>query len=239
MNLKDIIAQKIYTAPLSAIPSENKCIINALNPHSYIIAKKDKVFEESLLSSDVLLPDGIGIVFAAKFLKIKGIKKIAGADMHQYLLAQANEKGKAVFYLGATEITLQRIEKKVQQEYPLIRVGSYGPPFSSVLSKEESNKIVKVINKFKPDILFVGMTAPKQELWVHQHKEFVNAQVIASIGAVFDFYAGSIKRPGPIWIKLGLEWFIRLLREPKRLWKRNFISTPLFLWEVLKEKWAN
>ena len=236
MNLKEVITQKIYIAPLSELPTENKCIINAFNPHSYIIAKKDKLFEAALLSSDVLLPDGIGIVLAAKFLNSKSIKKIAGADIHQYLLTQANTKRQSVFYLGATENTLQGIEKKVQQEYPSIRVGSYCQPFSSILSKEESYKIVNAIDKFKPDILFVGMTAPKQELWVHQHKDCINAQVIASIGAAFDFYAGTVKRPGPFWIKLGLEWFIRLLGEPKRLWKRNFISTPLFLWDLLKVK---
>ena len=238
MNLKEVINQKIYSAPLSELPTENKCIINAFNPHSYIVAKNDKLFEEALLSSDVLLPDGIGIVLAAKFLKTKAIKKIAGADLHQYLLTQANKKGQAVFYLGAAEDTLQGIEKKVQQEYPLIRVGSYCPPFSTILSIKESNKIIKVIEKFKPDIIFVGMTAPKQELWVHQHKMSINSQVIASVGAVFDFYAGTVKRPGPFWIKLGLEWLIRLLREPKRLWKRNFVSTPLFLSDVLKEKFS-
>ena len=239
MNLKDVITQKIFDAPLSEIQTENRCIINSFNPHSYILAKNNKLFEEALLSSDILLPDGIGIVLAAKFLKITALKKIAGADIHQYLLARANEKGQAIFYMGATENTLQRIEKKLQEEYPLIRVGTYCPSFDPEFSKKETNEILGAINTFHPDILFVGMTAPKQELWVHANKDQINVRVIASIGAVFDFYAGSIKRPGPIWIKLGLEWFIRLLGEPKRLWKRNFISTPLFLWDVLKEKWAN
>ena len=80
------------------------------------------------------------------------------------------------------------------------------------------------------------MTAPKQEKWVYRNKDSISADVIASIGAVFDFYAGTVIRSGPIWIKLGLEWLPRLLKEPKRLWKRNFISTPVFLWDILKEK---
>ena len=82
------------------------------------------------------------------------------------------------------------------------------------------------------------MTAPKQEKWVYENQNQINANVITSIGAVFDFYAGTVKRSGAIWIKLGLEWLPRLLRDPKRLWKRNFISTPLFLWDVLKAKWS-
>lgn len=236
MNLKETITHKIYDAPLSAIAVEKKCIINAFNPHSYIIAKKDKMFEEALLSGDVLLPDGVGIVFAARFLKIKTLKKIAGADIHSYLLTKANEKGQGVFYVGTTESTVQIIEKKVKDQYPNVRVGSYCPPFTAAFSEVQSDEMIEAINNFKPEVLFVGMTAPKQEMWVHQHKASINAHVIACIGAAFDFYAGTVKRPGPFWIKLGLEWFIRLLREPKRLWKRNFVSTPLFLWDVLKEK---
>ena len=96
--------------------------------------------------------------------------------------------------------------------------------------------MIEAINNFKPEVLFVGMTAPKQEMWVQAHKELLKVHVVACIGAAFDFYAGTVKRPGLFWIKLGLEWFIRLLREPKRLWKRNFVSTPLFLWDVIKEK---
>lgn len=238
MNLKEVISHKIYDAPLSAIAAEKKCIINAFNPHSYIIAKKDKMFEEALLSGDVLLPDGVGIVFAARFLKIKTLKKIAGADIHSYLLIKANEKGQGVFYVGTTESTVQIIEKKVKEQYPNVRVGSYCPPFAAAFSGVQSDEMIEAINNFKPEVLFVGMTAPKQEMWVHAHKELLKVHVIACIGAVFDFYAGTVKRPGPFWIKLGLEWFIRLLGEPKRLWKRNFVSTPLFLWDVFKEKFS-
>ena len=96
--------------------------------------------------------------------------------------------------------------------------------------------MIAAVNKCKPDILFVGMTAPKQEKWVHTNNTFLDVKVITCIGAVFDFYAGTVKRSSPFWIKLGLEWLPRLLREPKRLWKRNFVSTPLFLWDLLKAK---
>jgi len=236
MKLKEIIRQKIYNAPLSEIQTEKKCIINAFNPHSYIIAKKDNIFKEALLSSDVLLPDGVGVVFAAKILNIKGIRKIAGADIHQYLLTQANEKGQAVFYAGATESTLKLIEKKIQKEYPNIRVGSYSPPFRQEFSQDETTAMITAINEFIPDILFVGMTAPKQEKWVYANKDRIETTMICSIGAVFDFYAGTVRRSGSIWIKLGLEWLPRLLREPKRLLRRNIVSSPLFLWEVFKEK---
>ena len=94
------------------------------------------------------------------------------------------------------------------------------------------------INSFQPDVLFVGMTAPKQEKWVYQFKNQLNVKVIASVGAVFDFYAGMIKRPGKFWISLGLEWLPRFFREPKRLWRRNLISTPSFICIVIREKFS-
>jgi N-acetylglucosaminyldiphosphoundecaprenol N-acetyl-beta-D-mannosaminyltransferase len=96
--------------------------------------------------------------------------------------------------------------------------------------------MISAINNFAPDILFVGMTAPKQEKWVYLNKSQINAKIICSIGAVFDFYSGNIKRPNQFWINLGLEWLIRFLKEPRRLFNRNFISTPLFLFYVLKAK---
>ena len=96
--------------------------------------------------------------------------------------------------------------------------------------------MINAVNEFNPDVLFVGMTAPKQEKWVYENRHLINAPVICSIGAVFDFYAGTVKRPGKFWISIGLEWLPRLLREPRRLWRRTFISTPLFIWFVLREK---
>ena len=236
MNLKEIVNTKIYTDELSTLPLNEKCIINTINPHSYCEAKKDNVFTEALLNSDVLLPDGFGIVLATKILIGKKISKIAGADIHQYLLEQAQLKEQRVFYIGASQNTLELIEKRISKEFPSIEVASYSPPFKPDFSKEDSQKMIDKVNIFNPDILFVGMTAPKQEKWVYTNKEHIQANTIVSIGAVFDFYAGTVKRPHPFWIKLGLEWLIRFVKEPKRLFKRNLISTPMFLFYLFKEK---
>ena len=236
MKLKKIINDKIYIAPLTTLRTEKRCIINTFNPHSYCEAKKDTVFSRALLDSDILLPDGSGIILAAKILNGKKIKKIAGADLHQYLLEKANAKGQKVFYLGSSENTLQLIVNRINQEFSNIQVKSYAPPFKQEFSNEETSAMIDAINTFKPDILFVGMTAPKQEKWVYLNKDRLRSNIIASVGAVFDFYAGTAKRAGIFWIKLGLEWLPRLIKEPKRLWKRNFISTPVFLWDLLKEK---
>ena len=235
MNLKKILNHHIYTRPLSEIPRRKKSIINTINPHSYCEAKKDKIFSEALLGSDVLLPDGSGIVLATKILTGKKINKIAGADVHQYLLEQANLKSQKVFYLGASENTLTLIKKRIEKEFSNIQVASYSPPYRPMFSKEETNAMLVVINDFEPDILFVGMTAPKQEKWVHTNKDNIKANVITSIGAVFDFYAGNINRAPKWMIDFGIEWLHRSLKS-RRLLIRNLKSNPIFLYDIIKEK---
>jgi N-acetylglucosaminyldiphosphoundecaprenol N-acetyl-beta-D-mannosaminyltransferase len=194
---------------------------------------EDIVFKEALLASDILLPDGVGILYAYKVLKNKKIRKIAGADIHQYLIHKANDEGAKVFYLGASTSTLDAITNKIHLEFPNIKLASFSPPFKAQFSKNDTLEMIEAVNTFQPDYLFVGMTAPKQEKWVYENKEKLKANVICSIGAVFDFFAGNIKRSSPFWISIGLEWLPRLLKEPKRLFKRNFISTPKFILQVL------
>jgi N-acetylglucosaminyldiphosphoundecaprenol N-acetyl-beta-D-mannosaminyltransferase len=226
----------IFTSTLDQINNDSKCVINTLNQYSYIIAEQNPTFKKALLSSDLLLPDGVGITGAAKILKGKYIKKIAGADLHLYLLQKLNETGGSCFYLGSSTETLQGIQKKIAVEYPNIRVSVYSPPFKENFSKAENDVMIECINSFKPDVLFVGMTAPKQETWVYEHKDKLNVKTICSVGAVFDFYSGTVKRPGKFWINMGLEWFIRFVYDPNHLWKRYLVYGPVFIYIVFKEK---
>lgn len=183
------------------------------------------------------MPDGIGIVTAAKLLEGKKIKKIAGADLHEFLLKKLNDENGSCFYLGSLEDTLQKIEHRLAKEHPNIKAGFFSPPFKAKLSKKDSESMINAVNEFEPDVLFVGMTAPKQEKWSYAHKQALNAGVICSIGAVFDFYAGTMKRPNKIWINLGLEWLGRLFKEPKRMWRRYIYYGAVFTYYLLKEKW--
>ncbi len=231
-----IMNYEVFVDDLETIDLETKKIINTINPHSYITAKSDMKFKKALQSSDLLIPDGSGIVLAAKQINKKSIKKIAGADLHKFLLSKMNEQSGKVFYMGASQNTLDKIEERIKKEYSNIQVQSYSPPFKFQFSQEDNDIIVSEINKFQPDVLFIGMTAPKQEKWLYEHKEKLRFKVASSIGAVFDFYARTVERPSQFWIDMHLEWLPRLLKEPKRLWKRNFVSAPLFLWDILLYK---
>jgi N-acetylglucosaminyldiphosphoundecaprenol N-acetyl-beta-D-mannosaminyltransferase len=227
---------KIFNLSLDSIDFTNNKIINTINPHSFCVANKDLNFKAALKNSDILLPDGIGIVWAENFLNGNSIKKIAGYDLFVFLMNKLNEELGSVFFLGASEATLTKIRKRCLSEYPNIKFGSYSPPYKEEFSKNDSDIMCQKVNEFNPDVLFIGMTAPKQEKWSHNFKNNLKVRNICAVGAVFDFYAGNIKRSSTFWINLGLEWLPRFLKEPRRLFKRNLISTPKFVFEVLSIK---
>ena len=235
----DCLNYSIYTGNLKYLELKGKIIINTLNQYSYCIAKKDSEFRQSLKESDILLPDGVGIVAAARILKGTKIKKIAGADLHRFLLEKLNRERGSCFYLGSTNQTLEVIKQRIAAEYPNIQVESYSPPYKPSFSREENRLMVEKVNSFKPDVLLIGMTAPKQEKWSFQHKNLLQTKMICSIGAVFDFYAGTVERPGNIWINNGLEWFGRLLNEPRRMWKRYLYYGIVFGYNLLITKWKD
>ncbi len=226
----------LFAGSLKELTFKGKTIINTLNQYSFCIAEKDANYKKALQQSDVLLPDGIGIVAAVKLHTGRLISKISGCDLHDHLLNQINQRGGRCFYLGSTVQTLQKLQQRLTLDFPDIRSGIYSPPFKEVFSAEDNELMVKAINDFQPEVLFVGMTAPKQELWIAEHQNKLNVPVICAIGAVFDFYAGTVKRPGKIWINFGLEWLGRLLSEPKRLWKRYLYYGPVFVFLLIKYK---
>ena len=219
---------------LSFYNSENKVLINTINQYSYCIAENNSKFKDALLKSDVLLPDGVAIVAAVRIMLNKKINKIAGADIHDHLLDMCSKNEKSCFYLGSSENTLSKIKERLNKECPGINAGFYSPPYKQNFTSDDSQLMIDAVNKFKPDVLFIGMTAPKQETWATDFKEQLNAQVICTIGAVFDFYAQTVKRPNKVWVNLGLEWFVRLVKEPVRMWKRYVYYGPLFLVSVTK-----
>lgn len=219
--------------------SHEKLLITTLNAHSYNIAQKNIKFSEALKHSDVLLPDGISIVWAKRFLDGTALKKIAGADLFHYEMNRLNESQGSCFFLGSTAHTLQLIKAKAALEFPHVNVETYSPPFKCTFNNQDTTAMLAVIRQFNPDVLFIGMTAPKQELWAYEHFKEIQANHICCIGAVFDFYAGTTHR-APKWlITLGLEWLFRFISEPKRLWKRYLIGNTQFIFLILKEKFRS
>jgi N-acetylglucosaminyldiphosphoundecaprenol N-acetyl-beta-D-mannosaminyltransferase len=230
------LGYEVFADNLEKLATNHKTVINTINQYSYCMAEQDEDFKSALKNSDILLPDGIGIVAAAKFLNGSLIRRVTGADLHNYLLKELNEKGGSCFYLGSSAATLEKIEKRLKKEYPNIKGHFYSPPFSKKFTNEQNQEMIARVNEVNPDVLFIGMTAPKQEKWAITYKGDLNAKYICSIGAVFDFYAGTVKRPNKVWISLGLEWMGRMVAEPRRLYKRYLIYGPVFAYRLIQEK---
>lgn len=230
------INYNLFTGILNDMPVATKTVINTINQYSFCIAEEDAQFKQALQESEILLPDGDGIVFAERLLTGNKIKKISGTDLHLHLLETLNKKKGRCFYLGSTPSTLLKIKQKLAIEYPDIEAGFYSPPFRKEFTEQDNEEMLAAINSFKPEVLFIGLTAPKQEKWSNAHKEAIDATIICAIGAVFDFYAGTVKRPGQLMIKMKLEWLGRFTSEPKRMWRRYFYFGPVYLYLILKRK---
>ena len=208
-------------------------LLACINPHSYVVSLGNPEFSRALHGSDWLVPDGAGILIASRILGGRINQRITGSDIFHGLHNRLNNVGAKVFFLGSSETTLQGICKKMLVNWPCIRIaGTYSPPFKPVFSKEDNRAMLAAVNAAAPDVLWVGMTAPKQEKWLFDNRGSLNVKFAGAVGAVFDFYTGRVKRSHPLFQRLGFEWLPRLIREPSRLWNRNFISTPKFLYRL-------
>ena len=225
-----IMGYDVFVEELSAIKidSKKKQIINTINPHSYVIARNDFSFQEALHASDILLPDGSGIVLASKYIRHKQIKKIAGSDLHPHLLQQINKKSGRCFYMGSSKYVLDKIQARLAKECPNIKIGFYSPPYKEQLSEEDNEKILTAISDFNPDVVFIGMTAPKQEKWLYEHKDKIDAQVICSIGAAFEFLCGYSGKIITVLVELALGVATKTFKGTQTVMEKKFRFSHLY-----------
>lgn len=234
-------------AELASLP-EGKLLINTINAHSFNTAKKNQLFADALTNGDVLIPDGVSIVKACRWIKAKSQPKerIAGWDLFSFEMEKLEreseglrtkgEESKTVMFMGSSQKVLDLIVKRAAVDYPHLKVVTYSPPYKPEFSDEDNRTIIDAINDANPDLLWIGMTAPKQEKWTYSHWKELNIHChVGTIGAVFDFFAGTVERAPLWWQEHGLEWLYRLLKEPKRMWRRYIIGNTLFLWNMTKE----
>ena len=234
-------------AELGNIP-EGKVLINTINAHSYNTAQRDEAFAEALSKGDYLIPDGTSIVKACRWLKAKSQPKerIAGWDLFSFEmnvlerkseeLRVKSEKCLKVMFMGSSEKVLSLIRERAAVDYPNLEVVTYSPPYKPEFSDEDNRAMIRAINDANPDLLWIGMTAPKQEKWTYSHWDELNIHChCGTIGAVFDFYAGTVKRAPLGWQRNSLEWLFRLLMEPRRMWRRYIIGNAKFLYYIYKE----
>lgn len=244
MNERRLLGVRVGTRSLAeliadvqaAIARRNSPFIFACaNPHSLVVAQSDEVFRSALNTADAVVADGVGCQWAATIAGASVGPRITGTDFFLAIMGTLNRSSGSAFFFGSRPEVLAKLTERVNEEFPRIKIKGLSPPYGT-WSEQSNRQMIQDIHAFNPDVLWVGMTAPKQEKWVAANSSELQVPVIGSIGAVFDYYARVTQR-APQWIcDIGLEWLYRLPREPRRLWRRTFISGPLFLWSVLRER---
>lgn len=202
------------------------------NVHTTVTSYEDETYKEVQNGGIMAIPDGGPLSSVGRKRGAKNMSRTAGPSYMGEVLRMSAMYGWKHYFYGSTQETLDKMKVKLEKSYPGVQVvGMYSPPFRS-MSIEEDKEIIETINSASPDFLWVGLGAPKQEEWMAAHQGRV-CGLMVGVGAAFDYYAGNIKR-APGWMqKSNLEWFYRLLQDPKRLWKRYIVTNCKFIWNVV------
>jgi N-acetylglucosaminyldiphosphoundecaprenol N-acetyl-beta-D-mannosaminyltransferase len=211
--------------------------ICATDVHGIMLAHDDPQVAKTFNAADIATPDGMPIVWALRSFGFKKQQRVYGPTLMLALCRSAAETGQRIFLYGAREETLARLSTRLRDRFPeLAIVGSHAPPFRA-LTQSEDEEIQEKIRRSDPDLVFVGISTPKQEKWMYEHRHCFPGVTLIGVGAAFDFHSGRIKQ-APAWMQRnGLEWLFRLSREPARLWRRYLLITPRFLplWAI--QRW--
>lgn len=240
LRLKDLNLVESMEA-LSSLPA-GKLLINTINAYSYNVARKDELFATALSKGGALVPDGMSIVVACRWLNAESQpqRRIAGWDVFEFEMKRlASRGGGKCLFMGSSVQVLDKITHRAAIDYPNIEVLTYSPPYRDEFVGAENQAMVDVINNANPDLLWIGMTAPKQEKWIYSHWNELDIHChCGTIGAVFSFYARTERR-APIWMQRhGMEWAFRLFRNPVRMWRRYVVGNTVFLKNILQDKFC-
>jgi N-acetylglucosaminyldiphosphoundecaprenol N-acetyl-beta-D-mannosaminyltransferase len=207
--------------------------------HGVMMAKDDPEIAHILNRADIATPDGMPIVWALRSFGSRNQQRVYGPTLMLELCRSAAENGHRIFLYGGLEDTLPLLEASLLQRFPkLIIADRYSPPFRP-LTPSEDQHVQAMIHLANADIVFVGISTPKQERWMYEHRQTLPGVILIGVGAAFDFHAGRTQQ-APAWMQRnGFEWLFRLVVEPKRLWKRYVLITPRFLPLWAMQKWKS
>jgi N-acetylglucosaminyldiphosphoundecaprenol N-acetyl-beta-D-mannosaminyltransferase len=203
--------------------------------HGIVESQRNNSLRRVHNAAGLVTPDGMPLVWLARLHGRNHVERVYGPDLMLALCDRSISKGYKHFLYGGAEGVPERLANRLKQRYPELQiVGRYSPPFH-LLTDEEDKQIVQAINEANPDVVWIGLSTPKQERWMAEHVGRLTAPVLIGVGAAFDFHSG-LKRQAPRWMqRSGLEWLFRLATEPRRLWRRYLVNNPLFTLLVLQQ----
>lgn len=210
--------------------------ITVNNVHTVIESCKNRLYRNIINNSILSLPDGKPLSIYGELKGHKDISRIFGPSFMERTIDWGQKDGLKHFFFGSSDIGLRALVQQINNKYPRTNiVGYYSPPFTEIFSEEDNAVFLKIMNESYADIYWIGLGAPKQEIWMYENYKKLNRGVMIGIGAGFDYLAGNTKH-APEWMKnLALEWVYRLIQEPRRLWRRYLVTNTLFLWYVFLE----
>lgn len=212
------------------------CLSNA---YTLSVSQYDHEFKTTLNHADLVLPDGMSIVWGSRWIGVRLPQRVAGPDLAKNLCELASQKGYSIYLMGSSEENLQQLKSVLIKRWPALKiVGHHSPSMCDRISEAENKAILERIHEAHPDILFVGMSAPKQEKWIAENLSRLEVPVSIGVGAAFDFLSGRIPRAPGVLQRSGLEWLHRLACEPRRLWRRYLLGNAIFLSLLLTERLA-
>jgi len=226
--------ESVIQKTLDWVSSDVKKYICAANVHMVMEGYDDPAFQEMVNSSGITTPDGMPLVWMVRRLGYPDQQRVYGPTLTEKLLPVLAERGISCGFYGSTPEVLEKLKSNLKAKHPDLRINYlFSPPFSGV-DTDLDQRIVAVINSSGVKVLFVGLGCPKQERWMYEHRQSINA-VMLGVGAAFDFIAGIKPQAPAAFQKAGLEWFYRLITEPKRLWKRYLVHNPRFVILALRQ----
>lgn len=215
------------------IELNEQCTIFAMNPEKAISAREDPELYECLDSAGLLIPDGIGIILAARLNGVAFRERVPGSELMPRLCAMAAKNGYGVFLFGAQEDTNLQAAEKLEQLYPGLNVAGRQ---NGYVTDDETPALIDEINTSGAKLLFVALGSPKQEYWMNEHKHKLNVVVLQGVGGTFDVISGNVKRAPRLWRSIHLEWLYRLLSQPKRFIRQSRL--PAYVWLVLRSRFG-
>ncbi len=237
LDLLEELTQVIVNWKINTEGSRSTTQVCITPVNSILAAHKELKIQAIYNAAEWVICDGVPVRWAASFLGTPIVERITGLDLLPDLVDLAHKKSFSLFLLGASPGISEQLKLKIEAEYPNCQVkGIYAPPFMTTFSETENKKMLDAVNQSKADILLVSLTAPKQDIWIAEHKHLLQIPLAVGIGGAFEVMLGKMQR-APKWMQsAGLEWLYRLVQEPRRMYRRYLIEAPLFIPLIIRQK---
>ena len=232
LHLEALTMQEVVQRSRDALANDQRMLIGVVNAAKLVNLRRDPLLRDSLLECDLIVADGQSVVWASRLVRQPLPGRVAGCDLFEELLAVAEQDGRSVFLLGARPEVLELLKERLTERFPRLTIaGSRDGYFTA----EQNSEVADQIRESGADMLFLGITSPKKEIFLGTYGDSLGVPILHGVGGSFDVLAGVTKRAPERWQRVGMEWAYRVVQEPRRMWKRYLTTNTMFIFLLGKE----